>query len=1791
MKKTLLLLLPAVIFFAMQAAVPYGKLWKEVETLEKSGLPRSVSAKADSIANLAFSDGNHAEQLKALIYKAKSSYAIDESSLPGNIRAIAAFARSCPDTAVSAIADMRVAELYSRLMDLWRNKLPDGNIAEGADNLPVEQWSVGMFRDTISSYVARAVEHGRCLSKTGVGGYLTLLESGKDYVLRPSVYNVLVHKAIDLSMENGSDNVSALYDSLIASERGRDEAYAMAVLEKEVYGGKDLDSFIAANQDKDIVVYAFYLKALQMQDSHAAFRLCENVAAAYAGNRYLPFIENLLTSLSNPFVRAETSTYAYPGSRIAMDVTWRNVDGISLDVYKLSVPREDYGKYKYADIPDGLKAKVATYNYPLPSTSGAAEKDTVLYFDLPGFGLYRYELSVPGEKHAGMDHGTVCVSRFELLSQSRGGVLYCKVVDRKDGKPVAGVGMQLRNDGDVVANGVSDGKGAAEFKGLSTAESYRMFLTQEADSFYIPERVSVYRANTVPETERRMALFTDRKIYRPGQTVYFKGVVYDEGLESKNVLADENVDVYVSNPQRSEVMRQTYRSNSFGSFAGSYAIPEQSVSGRYLITAGGAYCDFEVQEYKRAGFNPYIEAIRGSYCQGDTVEVGVGVDAYSGIPVAGARLVVDVARRPLSLWRVPVGKRSAVQVFADTLTADGEGKARFALALASEGGDTAWLYEITVAATSPAGETQTAVKTISVGLHPFEILPQWNDIYDKTEGISFSARCQNNDGIQVDADLDYFIMQDGDTLQSGKTSTGTTVFMDGADRMRPGRYGLVIEAVDEKGRKVQVSRSFLLSDRKAKKTPVDTLLWLQPLTRDYSDAESFEFAIGSSEKVTVMCNLYGPNGLINQSSLNLFDNVRHYEIRKEEWFPSVFRFEVVAVCNGKTLVDQIDFNTIPGQRSLTLDISTFRDFVEPGTHEKWKISAKYADGTAARAEILLAMYDLALDRLAPNVWRWNNGRYFSMFFPSWRWQSGRVYNYIDFSGYLKPSYNFEFPELRDFGFSLYPYRYGALAMPVLNSVRRSASSDMIMSKDMAVAEESSQTAVAAGGAMPSEEVTMREDFAETAFFLPQLQCDSAGIAEFDFTTPADITSWKIMAVAHTETLETGVFADTVISRKILSVVQQLPRFVREGDEIVFAVQTANLSDKPVESALSWKISGPDGTVLQTADSTFILDAGGQQTLKFDFPVPENTDFLILESRLSGDGFSDGERRYLQVLPRQIPVTESKEFNMVRDGSYDFGLEGFAGAESSTMQPKTITMEFCSNPAWAALLSLPYITTAASDNSIETAAAVFANAKLIKIYSENVQFRSFLKVCGDLHVSPSLVANEEVKIADISATPWLRQSLELSLLPEILDSKKAAGLLSYYGGKLENMQLPSGAFPWFENGRENLHASLYVASMIKDMPRFAAMYDKLSGYLSSVLDKDMAEKQTLRPAHLQIMQHCADTESAAFRYYLQAAFSDLSKSSNSDKALAALAARRAGENEKAYAALESLREHAVDNDYEMYWPNGGSLQEHLAIMQAFAGIDPRDAELSRMGYHLLRHKRCNSWDDAPTTAQAVSMLLGGNGTALFDLDGSVEVKVNGEPLQRDGNSIPGYFNAVFKSSEIDLQDCRIEVEKQGSTPAWGAAYFVYTEDADKVRSSASGLKVEKQSYLVQPDGKLSALQDSATLRAGDKIRIRLVIKSPEEMDFVYLKDYRAAGMEPVMQKSGQVRQGGLWYFYDVQDDSCGFYFDTLPKGTHVVEYELYAGTGGKLNCGPAQIQCQYDPSKNANAEGQYLVVSD
>jgi hypothetical protein len=267
---------------------------------------------------------------------------------------------------------------------------------------------------------------------------------------------------------------------------------------------------------------------------------------------------------------------------------------------------------------------------------------------------------------------------------------------------------------------------------------------------------------------------------------------------------------------------------------------------------------------------------------------------------------------------------------------------------------------------------------------------------------------------------------------------------------------------------------------------------------------------------------------------------------------------------------------------------------------------------------------------------------------------------------------------------------------------------------------------------------------------------------------------------------------------------------------------------------------------------------------------------------------------------------------------------------------------------------------------------------------------------------------------------------------------------------------------------------------------------------------------------------------------------------------------------------------------------------------------------------LKQKQTQDWRTPRATLEACYALLL-RGTKLLSDNPGVTVRLGSETIDPDRmpdlrkEAGTGYFRLSWSGREIDPSMGRISVTKTGEGIAWGALYWQYFENLDKISQAGTPLHLEKQVYierntpagpvLEEISGTVPGAACRTGLKVGDKLKVRIILRSDRDLEFVHIKDMRAAGLEPANSSgsgapwrdatdgnvSGYRYQDGLGYYQSTTDEATNFFFDSLPKGTWVFEYGLKANAAGDFSNGITTVQCLYAPEFSAHSEGIRLRI--
>ena len=309
----------------------------------------------------------------------------------------------------------------------------------------------------------------------------------------------------------------------------------------------------------------------------------------------------------------------------------------------------------------------------------------------------------------------------------------------------------------------------------------------------------------------------------------------------------------------------------------------------------------------------------------------------------------------------------------------------------------------------------------------------------------------------------------------------------------------------------------------------------------------------------------------------------------------------------------------------------------------------------------------------------------------------------------------------------------------------------------------------------------------------------------------------------------------------------------------------------------------------------------------------------------------------------------------------------------------------------------------------------------------------------------------------------------------------------------------------------------------------------------------------------------------------------------EKALIAQLLQAQGKKQQAEILVYSIKEYTVatpemgryfDTPKALYAWNGYRIPTQVAAMEAIQQVEKDEAMLNEMKHWLLKQKQVQCWSTPLATADALYALLS-DGMALKE-SGKMEAKAAGIQLETPDDGL-GYIRRTWTGKDTEIKT--LTVSQTGKGTGWGAVYTQYLENMDKIQQfEGDGLKVSRE-YIYK--GK--ALNRKAMLHVGDRLTVRLTFRTDRDMDFVSLKDERAACMEPVQQLSGYAWKNGLGYYQAPGDASTLFFMDQLRKGTYVIEYEVYVDRVGTYQAGTATIQSVYAPEFGSHTEGTLLQV--
>lgn len=793
------------------------------------------------------------------------------------------------------------------------------------------------------------------------------------------------------------------------------------------------------------------------------------------------------------------------------------------------------------------------------------------------------------------------------------------------------------------------------------------------------------------------------------------------------------------------------------------------------------------------------------------------------------------------------------------------------------------------------------------------------------------------------------------------------------------------------------------------------------------------------------------------------------------------------------------------------------------------------------------------------------------------------------------------------------------------------------------------------GKVDLSNVSARTNFNETAFFYPQLTTDADGNVKIKFTIPESLTKWKFLGLAHTQDLKVGTISEEVVTQKDLMVVPNMPRFLREGDKITLSAKVSNISKENLEGHIQLDLFDPFTEANLNAEFKhkivqlpFKVDAGKSTVVSWNIEVPYSLGAVKYKVVAAAGNFSDGEENALPILSNRMLVTESMPMPLRGNQERTFKFEKLMNNKSKTLAHHRYTLEFTSNPAWYAIQAMPYMMEYPYECAEQTFTRYYSNAIASHIMNSNPKIKKVIEDWGqnspDAFLS-NLQKNEELKSVILQETPWVldakNEENSKRNLAVLLDMNRMSQELDKALTKTIKAQSANGGWPWFPGMPESRYITQHIITGmghldhlgikdVKENHKVWHMVKKGVDYLDGEIVRDYNYAKKWDPNYLT-NQHLGYTQiqylyarsyfpqidmnkstKEAVSYYKDQAVKFWLNFNVYAKGMIALAAHRFEMVELSTDIVKSLKDNAIRHDeFGMYWKEyqvgwywyEAPIETQALMIEMFDEVTNDQETVEELKIWLLKQKQTTNWKTTKQTSEAVYALLLKGSDLLAD-DSFVEINVGGKPIeyvsspdknnpyQVKAEAGTGYIKTAWSADQVKENMGEIKLKKNSKGIAWGAAYWQYFEDLDKITFAETPLSLKKQLFLVEITNSgevIKPINDKNVLHVGDKIRCRIELRTDRNLEYVHMKDMRAAGFEPVNVLSTYKYQDGLGYYEATKDAATNFFFDYIPKGTYVFEYDMRVQHKGNFSNGITTIQCMYAPEFTSHSEGIRVIV--
>ena len=1842
MKKFIMMVIATLLMLpSYMMADSYSMLWKQYERAQQKDLPKTSMNVLKKIITKAKADKRYGHLLKAELLHGSLASQVSPDSLTVEVERLVANMQKAEkqDPVLAAVYQSSLGRLYRE-----NERLSDNS------------------KELSEEYYRKSLSHPDLLAAHKASEYVPMVIEGIDSkIFGNDLLHVLGMEAEAYGMlhdyyQKRNNRPAACITALLRVRQDRDGDVMQVRKSKYLL---TIDSLIDHYKDLSVageLAIERYRFMEQADDASAESKMnyINYALAQWGAWPRMNILRNAKARLTLPMFHLSLgeSVQIPHQERQVVIMQICNIDQLDMSVWRLNLkgdtsldpndPR-DYAKVK-SHIVSKTPVYTASKRYVgLPDYQ--VMRDTMTIKGLP-IGVYLVEMTT-NNKSIKPQRALLRVSDMYLMSQTLpNNRVRLVAVSATTGQPLPNAKIRITNGNNYDNKRHSqtltcNAQGEAVYEmGRSSNQSIYPYTDEDqacAETYF--NAYGQFPKDRVP-VRPQVELYTDRSIYRPGQTVHAAAIVYQRlDDERTEAVARQAMTLTLRDANYKVVATKEVVTDDFGTASTDFVLPSSGLTGMFSLRTNfgnNGYEYFSVEEYKRPTFQVSFDEVKEKYQAGDTVNVVGHVKSFTGVPVQSAKVSYTVVRRPAMWWFYRMNKDREVMVAKDTLMTDSDG--RFTVPVPMEMPDDYshhvaryYSFEVHVDVTDAGGESHSAETRLPLSDKPTLLtcnLPA-QSLRDSIPPVTF--RYINNAGQPVDGQVNYTI--DGHAY-STKANEPT---VRGLMNLSSGEHHLVAICGND-----TLEQKFVIFSLDDKKPVVKTsdFFYVTSDTFPHKGKPVYLLFGSSDREVHVVYTMIAGDRVIDSGTLEINNQLIKKKLTYSPQYDKGLLVNYAWVKNGKLYSHRQMIQKPQPDKRLMVTWKTFRNRLTPGQKEEWSLQITKPDGSPAQAQLMAVLFDQTLNEIRKHDWRLNTTYHPALPFTQWR---GLNFTEADLYGDA-PIVSLREREL-DFSrfddvFASFDPRGEVLLAGYVPGIRIRGTRAMKAMPLSAMAKQSGAMVLksTAGGGnareasdddaaspalaepsqpqQPASRMSVRENLSETAFFFPALLSDDKGNVSLRFTLPESVTTWQFMGLAHDKAMRHGMLKDEIVAQKTVMVQPNMPRFVRMGDHATLSTRIISTSKRVVEGTVQLELINPETEgVVFSKQQTCRLQPDTTVSVVFDFDVIRllaahpQLSLLIARVTVSGKGYSDGEQHYLPILPAKEWVTTTVPFTQHAPGTKTIDLKQLFPVDDAANR---LTIEYTNNPAWLMVQALPSMGTPDADNAISLSAAYYANSIGRYLLNEAPQLKSIISLWkqekgSETSLMSSLEKNQSLKTMVLEETPWVadanRESEQKQQLVTFFDPNTMDYRLNSALDKLSKLQNPDGSFSWWKgmSGSRYITTAVGVTlvrlnTLIGQQPNTKSLIDGTLRYLAK---KAAEEVKRLRKLQAKGEKNLAPSELACHYLYMLALAGgqptadsryllDLLSRKPVDltiygKANTAVILSLYGRDAQAKEYLQSVQEYSV-------------YKEEMGRY-----FDTPRAEYTWCDYRIPSQvaaieatKRLRPGD--PSIEEMQRWLLQSKRTQAWDTPinsvNAVFAFLHGATEKLTQSS----QDAVIKidNQPVDLpkstaglgyvkvskpgKDVRtLAVSKTSAGTSWGAVYAQFMQKSTEVASQSSGIKVTRTLIY---NGK-----PATNLKVGDRVTVRIEIEADRDYDFVQLQDKRAACLEPIGQLSGY-HQG---YYCAPKDNATNYYFDRLGKGKHRIETDYYIDRAGTYQTGICTIQCAYSPEYNGREAAKTLNI--